>query len=366
MHGSFDVKLLNKSILSLAKPGHSQYVSPPPPPARSLRLPSSPDICPYASPVVGPIYFYTDGRRLDEEGNLKTMDITQRDIVHVVRFLEGADSICVEEPARYPGEVIPGLRINDLKSPYNLEIGLKAVFDQVNVPLCPDYVLDRPIALAFHLGLRWYVHPPRPFAVRGIWLPNHLPQVFAPRQPRSRRGRPRAVTRRQPPLPGLGLPSRGAGTSERGWRRTNHLQSYLPPWKLFGERHHPPRCGQAGPFATPARVQRLPRHGLRHQGRHLPRGLPGLLDPVQAAYGCRSRRRPFAIRVREGRDKGQAGPLPPEGDFRDCYEIHPLDLAGHPAADEPASAGFAAPCQGTSPGQLRPWPHLSQFFQLIG
>ncbi|KAK3906945.1 hypothetical protein C8A05DRAFT_11345 [Staphylotrichum tortipilum] len=132
---SFNPQLLNKSILSMSKPGHIH-------------------------PALGPIYLYADGRRLgDEGGDPKTRDITPRDIGHIVRFFEDADCICVNEPARYPGEVIPGIRINDLRSAYNAAIGLKTAFDQVNVPLRPASKYDLPIAMAFYLGLSWYIRP---------------------------------------------------------------------------------------------------------------------------------------------------------------------------------------------------------------
>jgi len=122
-------------------------------------LPANIHAC--ASRAFGPVYFHADGRRLgDEGGSLKTMDITPRDVGHVVRFLESVDCVCVNEPARYPGEVISGLRINDLQSMYNAAIGVRNVFEQVTVPLRPADEYDFPIAMAFFLDLRWFVYPP--------------------------------------------------------------------------------------------------------------------------------------------------------------------------------------------------------------
>jgi hypothetical protein len=75
-----------------------------------------------------------------------------------VRLLECCDCVSVADPAWYHGEVISGLRINDPKTELNIAMGLTAVFDETKVPLSPVYSPDYIITMAFHLGLRWYVH----------------------------------------------------------------------------------------------------------------------------------------------------------------------------------------------------------------
>ena len=101
--------------------------------------------------------FYTDARRPNEMTSPKIRNITARDISNIVRVLELCDCTGVAEPARYPGKVISGLRINDPKDDLQIAMGVKNIYVPTHVPLQPVYSQDYVIAMAFYLGLRWYV-----------------------------------------------------------------------------------------------------------------------------------------------------------------------------------------------------------------
>lgn len=85
------------------------------------------------------------------------LDITPRDVHMAACLLENSIANCVTKPTRYYREVISGLRINDLRAPLSIATGVKLVWEHTTVPLSADLCPDYPIALAFHLGLRWYV-----------------------------------------------------------------------------------------------------------------------------------------------------------------------------------------------------------------
>jgi hypothetical protein len=101
--------------------------------------------------------FFADARRPYELVPPKIRDITPRDVSNIVRLLEMYDCNCVADPARYGGEVISGLRINDPKAELMLSMGIKDVFHPATVPLDPFYNHDYVITMAFYLGLRWYI-----------------------------------------------------------------------------------------------------------------------------------------------------------------------------------------------------------------
>ena len=106
--------------------------------------------------------FYADARRPNEVAPPKIRNITARDISNIVCLLELYDCTGVADPSRYPGKVIPGLRINDPKADLQIAMGVKTIYEPSHVPLQPIYSQDYVIAMAFHLGLRWYVPcPPR-------------------------------------------------------------------------------------------------------------------------------------------------------------------------------------------------------------
>lgn len=86
----------------------------------------------------------------------------------IARLLEVCDTTCIAEPALYRGDgtthpsartIIAGLRVNDLVAELNTALGVTENYDMTHVPLTSMYGPDRPIAMAFHLGLRWYVRP---------------------------------------------------------------------------------------------------------------------------------------------------------------------------------------------------------------
>ncbi|KAK4239708.1 hypothetical protein C8A03DRAFT_42707 [Achaetomium macrosporum] len=135
-HGAMEEpKLVNQSINGLTKPG-------------------------YWRPLPGPVVLLADARRSGASGPPKIIDIIPRDLHTFARFFNSNECVCVTDVAHYRGEVISGLRINDLKNELIVAMGVKAMIDSVSVPLCasPGFT-DYPIALAFHLGLRWYIRP---------------------------------------------------------------------------------------------------------------------------------------------------------------------------------------------------------------
>lgn len=78
-------------------------------------------------------------------------------MTNIVRFLKMNRCSSVADPASYNGEVISGLRINDRKDKLNIAMGVERLFDTTNVPLRPLYTSDSLVAMAFAVGLRWYV-----------------------------------------------------------------------------------------------------------------------------------------------------------------------------------------------------------------
>ncbi len=153
---------LNQSLNALIKPGYLRYVF-----HIESRAASSLEACfpspsnarhPVASsPYFGPMPFFVDGRRPNENGAPKFRDITARDINNIVRLLEVFDCTCVADPALYRGEVIQGLRVSDPKAELMAIMGIEKAFHQAPVPLDPIYNPDYVITLAFYLGLRWHV-----------------------------------------------------------------------------------------------------------------------------------------------------------------------------------------------------------------
>ncbi|KAL2178839.1 uncharacterized protein P884DRAFT_276704 [Thermothelomyces heterothallicus CBS 202.75] len=113
----------------------------------------------YLRPTFGPVAFFADARVPDDPGPPKTRDISSRDVHSIVRLIERHDGTCIATPELYHGETVSGLRINDPKTEVSAALGLRRVFDMTSVPLCPAYASDYTIALAFHLGLRWYIRP---------------------------------------------------------------------------------------------------------------------------------------------------------------------------------------------------------------
>jgi hypothetical protein len=100
---------------------------------------------------------FADARRPSERVLSKIRDVSCRDFHSIVRCMKSRDSICVPKPALTLGEVVAGLRINDPSTELNKALGVVRVFDETHVPLQPFYRSDNVIAMAFHLGLRWYV-----------------------------------------------------------------------------------------------------------------------------------------------------------------------------------------------------------------
>jgi hypothetical protein len=110
----------------------------------------------WTSPWFGPIAVYVDGRKLGEPV-VKFRDITPRDVYSVVCMMENSERTCVTDLNRFPGKVIAGLKINDVKTELNSAIGMEATFESVHVPLTPPKIVDHIVSMAFYLGLRWCV-----------------------------------------------------------------------------------------------------------------------------------------------------------------------------------------------------------------
>ncbi|KAK4043671.1 hypothetical protein C8A01DRAFT_12841 [Parachaetomium inaequale] len=127
-------RLVNQSINALSKPG-------------------------YLRPWFGPVSCFADARHPGEPVPPKIRDVTARDVHSLVRLIECCDSTCVDKPELYYGEIISGLRISDVRTEINVGMGVKHVFDVTNVPIRPVNSSDYVIAMAFHLGLRWYIRP---------------------------------------------------------------------------------------------------------------------------------------------------------------------------------------------------------------
>lgn len=103
--------------------------------------------------------------------------MTPRDVHSVVLALQTSDCTCVHDPARFPGETLSGLKVNDVRAHLSAAMGVTALFETARVPLsryrCPDY----PVAMAFHLGLRWYIRPGGFFSRdpgRTVWCDGNL------------------------------------------------------------------------------------------------------------------------------------------------------------------------------------------------
>lgn len=143
-------KHMNRSINALTKePGHIQYVCLP-----DNLVSSFANTQP--SPWLGPIAIFVDGRKVGEKV-VKFLDVTPRDVHTTVRFFKAHDCICAPDADHYPGKVIESLKINDLKTDLNTAMGIKKTFEMVPAPLVPQKCHDQVVAMAFHLGLRWYI-----------------------------------------------------------------------------------------------------------------------------------------------------------------------------------------------------------------
>ncbi|KAK4153416.1 hypothetical protein C8A00DRAFT_15351 [Chaetomidium leptoderma] len=127
-------RLVNQSINALTKPG-------------------------YIRPYFGSMAVFADARRPNETVPPKIRDISARDVHSIMRLIEGRDCTSIANPTGYHGETIAGLRINDPANEFNVAMGLTTVYDAATVPLSPVWNSDFVIALAFHLGLRWYIRP---------------------------------------------------------------------------------------------------------------------------------------------------------------------------------------------------------------
>lgn len=96
----------------------------------------------------------------DQTGRVSQFyDITPREARVAVHNWERLTCICVANPELFHEEVTSGLKINDLESAYNIMAGVKLSHEPVHVRLSPTTGYDHPIALAFLLGLRWYLQP---------------------------------------------------------------------------------------------------------------------------------------------------------------------------------------------------------------
>jgi hypothetical protein len=116
---------------------------------------------PATSPWAGPVIVFADVRRRGDSIPGEALDITPRDVNTVVRLLETPTCACVADPGRYlGGEVVAGLRINDIRTEINVALGVDCVFESTLVPRSPVECADHVIAIALLLGLRWYVFLP--------------------------------------------------------------------------------------------------------------------------------------------------------------------------------------------------------------
>ncbi|KAL2022780.1 hypothetical protein VTK56DRAFT_4596 [Thermocarpiscus australiensis] len=142
-------KLLNQSISALSKPG-------------------------YLRPWFGPIIIWAT----TSEGEILVFqDITPRDFHTAARFFKHFECNALAQPDRFPGEVISGLKVNDLGDEMNMAMGVAVPFERVSVPLCPSKCQDHIIAMAFLLGLRWYIRPISALNVgprMRVWRGGHL------------------------------------------------------------------------------------------------------------------------------------------------------------------------------------------------
>lgn len=119
-------------------------------------------VCPpHASPWFGPVMIAADtnARYPGIPGPPMIKDVSPRDVHSIARLLERCDGFCVTNPKLYYGETIPGLLINNPLAGTNNVMGVGDAFRLADVPLAPLDFSDKPVALAFFLGLRWYVRP---------------------------------------------------------------------------------------------------------------------------------------------------------------------------------------------------------------
>ncbi|KAL2257145.1 hypothetical protein VTK26DRAFT_599 [Humicola hyalothermophila] len=112
----------------------------------------------YLRPRFGPVVIFADARKIGAF-EPKVLDITPRDIHTVVKLLESYDCTCIRVPARYIGKIISGLKINDVKMEVTAAMGIVDKFEEAMVPLNPSRRPDFVVAMAFLLGLRWYIRP---------------------------------------------------------------------------------------------------------------------------------------------------------------------------------------------------------------
>ncbi|KAH6845358.1 hypothetical protein B0I37DRAFT_447258 [Chaetomium sp. MPI-CAGE-AT-0009] len=92
-------------------------------------------------------------------GYLRPRDISPRDVHSIARLLELCEGSCITIPELYHGQTISGLLINDPLTALNVVMGVENVLEMTNVPLAPMDQSDNAIALAFLVGLRWYIRP---------------------------------------------------------------------------------------------------------------------------------------------------------------------------------------------------------------
>jgi len=107
-------------------------------------------------PFFGPVLVFSDEGKSDPRDQ-EIRDITPREVHTAVRFFETLDCPCLKDPKQWPSEVISGIKVSDLRLGLNVAMGIQQPYEPVYVPLQPIKQIDSPIALAFLLGLRWYL-----------------------------------------------------------------------------------------------------------------------------------------------------------------------------------------------------------------
>ncbi|KAK3300986.1 uncharacterized protein B0H64DRAFT_470980 [Chaetomium fimeti] len=121
----------------------------------------------YLRPWFGPLLCAADARYPGQNVPPRPRDINARDVHSVARLLELCEGSCITIPELYHGKTISGLLINDLLNPMNVVMGVENVFEMTHVPLAPMDQSDHAIALAFFVGLRWYIRPCHVLGVGG-------------------------------------------------------------------------------------------------------------------------------------------------------------------------------------------------------
>ncbi|KAH6650133.1 hypothetical protein F5144DRAFT_636564 [Chaetomium tenue] len=129
-----DPRVLNQSINALTKPG-------------------------YLRPWFGPVMVTADDNSCFPgiPAHPLVKDITPRDVHSITRLLERCDGFCIDNPKLYLGKTITGLLINNPFDGTTNVMGMGNDLHQAVVPLAPLDYPDSPVALAFFLGLSWYI-----------------------------------------------------------------------------------------------------------------------------------------------------------------------------------------------------------------